>query len=175
LETAPEKPERSILLARNDCSVNDEPAFLAGLCDCGSDLPVDASELFRSLFVFGARGYRWDIRQRNIEAFIEAEEAPVGDGRRTTLTIDLPDTSGWPECGCNSNGVDLGNSVKTLVCKGKADSLVNCSHGQHLILRGLRNVLGFVRLNLLGNGAAPKGRLLGQMRVSLLNLETHNA
>jgi hypothetical protein len=42
-------------------------------------------------------------------------------------------------------------------------------------LRGLRNVLGFVRLNLLGNGAAPKGRLLGQMRVSLLNLETHNA
>lgn len=140
----------------SDCAVNDGPAFLPGPCDCGLDLSVDYSELFRPLFVFGARGLRWDIRQRNIEAFIEAEETPVGDGRRIALTVYLPDAHGWPECGRSSNSVDFNDSVLAVVSQGETFSAAEGLDCQLPVVGRLRMVLWSIGLYLLRWASAPK-------------------
>ena len=82
----------------SDCAVHDGPAFLPGPCDCGLELSNDPFELFRPLAVIGRRRGRWEVRQRNVEAFIKTEQAPSGDGVRVRLTIDLPCVHGWPAC-----------------------------------------------------------------------------
>jgi hypothetical protein len=99
----------------SDCAVNDGPAFLPGPCDCGLDLSVDPAKLFRPLLILGTRGARWEIKQANVEALIEAEETPIGDGRRITLTIDLVSTHGWPPCGRDTNGMDFNDSLAAVI------------------------------------------------------------
>ena len=110
----------------SDCAVNDGPAFLPGPCDCGLELRDDGEKLFRPLLVIGARGARWDIRQRNIEAFVEAEELPVRDGRFIRLSIHLIDAHGWPSSPCVTDRMDLSNSVAVMVGERDAHAL---SHG----------------------------------------------
>lgn len=105
-----------------DCAVNDGPAFLPGPCDCGLDFCEDPLKLFRPLAVLGARGGRWSVRHRNVEAFIEAEERPAGNGRVITLTIHLEDAHGWPVFGASADGVDFDNSAAVVIseCEAKA-------------------------------------------------------
>lgn len=94
----------------SDCAVNDGPAFLPGPCDCGLEFRENEAELFRPLAVIGARGGRWAIRQRNIEALIEAEETPVRNGTILHLTIHLIDAHGWPVGAGYADSVDLDNA-----------------------------------------------------------------
>lgn len=140
----------------SDCAVNDGPAFLPGPCDCGLDLPVDDAELFRPLLVLGARGGRWDIRQRNIEAFIEAEETPVGNGRCVALTVYLPDAHGWPECGRSADSVDLDDAWKPVIGAGQADVPIYGLNGFEPIVGRLRKVLWLVGLYLVRKAATPR-------------------
>lgn len=106
----------------SDCAVNDGPAFLPGPCDCGLELGVDDAKLFRPLCIIGARGSHWEVRQRNVEALIETEELPVRDGGLIRLTIHLIDTHGWPTGPCSSNGVDLRDSLATMVGQREANA-----------------------------------------------------
>ena len=99
----------------SDCAVSSGPAFLPGPCDCGLEIGIDTSKLFRPLLVLGARGARWEIKQANVEALIEAEVTPIGDGRRITLTIDLVSAHGWPPCGGNANCMDVDDPLTTVI------------------------------------------------------------
>lgn len=110
----------------SDCAVNDGPTFLPGPCDCGPDLSVDPFELFRPLLVIGARRGRWEIRQRNVKAFIKAEETPIGNGRRICLTIDLVDAHGWPACGSSANRMDLDHPIAVVINEREAYARAQC-------------------------------------------------
>jgi len=104
----------------SDCAVNDGPAFLPGPCDCGLELSVDPDKLFRPLAVIGRRGGHWVVRQRNVEAFIEAEHSPAGDGHLIALTIHLPCTHGWPVCLGEANCKDANDAMASVIVESEA-------------------------------------------------------
>lgn len=133
----------------SDCAVNDGPAFLPGPCDCGLEFDIDADELFRPLLVVGARRGRWDIRHRNVEAFVEAEETPIGDGRRVSVTIYLPDAHGWPTFASESDGVDLNDTGMVVIMKAKANAVLQSLKGFLTILFSFSRVLARKRFNRL--------------------------
>lgn len=102
----------------SDCAVHRGPAFLPGPCDCGLNLPVDGSERLRPLLIIGARGGRWTFRQVNVEALVEAEESPAGDGRLITLSIHLKSAHGWPSCGASADCVNFDDPIAVAVVNG---------------------------------------------------------
>lgn len=104
----------------SDCALHDGPAFLPGPCDCGLDPPVDPHKTFVPWIVLGTRGGRWEVRQRNIEAFIEAHTTPTERGVRVTLAIDLIDAHRWPLCGSEADDVNLHDAVVPVIGKGEA-------------------------------------------------------
>lgn len=106
----------------SDCAVNDGPTFLPGPCDCGLELGVDAFELFSPLLVVGVRRGRFAIRQRNVEALIEAQEAPLADGLRLALTFDLKSAHCRSIGLSNANGVNVNDARVAVISKAEANT-----------------------------------------------------